>query len=73
MEDRKSENNSINQEENPSTIPVNNSAGNSNNNDTERGGGGRRQRTPFTDLSQEDADLALARTLQEQVPEIDFD
>lgn len=27
----------------------------------------RRQRTPFTDLSQVDADLALARTLQEQV------
>lgn len=67
MEDRKSENNSIiNQEENPSTIPVNNSADNGNNNDAQRGGGGRRQRTPFTDLSQEDADLALARTLQEQ-------
>lgn len=27
----------------------------------------RRQKTPFTDLSQVDADLALARTLQEQV------
>lgn len=27
----------------------------------------RRQRTPFTNLSQVDADLALARTLQEQV------
>lgn len=26
-----------------------------------------RRRTPFTDLSQVDADLALARTLQEQV------
>ncbi|KAL0300207.1 UNVERIFIED_CONTAM: E3 ubiquitin ligase BIG BROTHER-related [Sesamum angustifolium] len=30
------------------------------------GAGNRRQRTPFTDLSQVDADLALARTLQEQ-------
>lgn len=28
---------------------------------------GRQSRTPFTDLSQVDADLALARTLQEQV------
>lgn len=28
---------------------------------------GRQNRTPFTDLSQVDADLALARTLQEQV------
>lgn len=29
--------------------------------------GDRPQRTPFTELSQVDADLALARTLQEQV------
>lgn len=29
--------------------------------------GGASRRTPFTNLSQEDADLALARTLQEQV------
>lgn len=29
-------------------------------------------RTPFTNLSQVDADLALARTLQEQVPELSF-
>lgn len=34
-----------------------------NNNNNE----GRQNRTPFTDLSQVDADLALARTLQEQV------
>ncbi|XP_051148735.1 E3 ubiquitin ligase BIG BROTHER-related-like isoform X2 [Andrographis paniculata] len=44
---------------------------NNNNNNLQNGGGGdgganRRRRTPFTDLSQEDADLALARTLQEQ-------
>lgn len=34
--------------------------------DAAAAGGARRTRRPFTDLSQEDADLALARTLQEQ-------
>ncbi|KAK4479698.1 hypothetical protein RD792_015229 [Penstemon davidsonii] len=46
-------------EENPN---VNNNNNQSDGDDT----GNRRQRTPFTDLSQVDADLALARTLQEQ-------
>ncbi|KAL3824299.1 hypothetical protein ACJIZ3_020328 [Penstemon smallii] len=48
-------------EENPN-INNNNNNNQSDGDDT----GNRRQRTPFTDLSQVDADLALARTLQEQ-------
>ncbi|KAL3502279.1 hypothetical protein ACH5RR_036728 [Cinchona calisaya] len=73
MENNKSEtDNSINQEENPSSnnssiINSNNINDNNNgNNDGGAGGAGAQRRTPFTDLSQVDADLALARTLQEQ-------
>lgn len=39
---------------------------NNNNNNGTNNNGGRQNRTPFTELSQVDADLALARTLQEQ-------
>ena len=60
-------NNSEQQEENPNLS----SNGEQQEGDGEREGGGpQRQtsrRTPFTNLSQVDADLALARTLQEQV------
>lgn len=42
-------------------------AGESNSVPAENNNDGRQIRTPFTDLSQVDADLALARTLQEQV------
>lgn len=42
-------------------------AGESNSVPVENNNDGRQIRTPFTDLSQVDADLALARTLQEQV------
>lgn len=47
----------------------NTNTNNNNNNGTNNtyNNGGRQTRTPFTDLSQVDADLALARTLQEQV------
>lgn len=44
-------------QENPSNNAPNGGDGDAN----------RRRRTPFTNLSQVDADLALARTLQEQV------
>ncbi|KAJ6774873.1 E3 UBIQUITIN LIGASE BIG BROTHER-RELATED [Salix purpurea] len=62
-----SKNNNSEQEENPNLS----SNGEQQEGDGERegrGGGPQRQtsRTPFTNLSQEDADLALARTLQEQ-------
>lgn len=71
MENGKGDNNdSSNQEQNPNTNAMTNNNDNSNNNHEEgnaAGGGGSRRRTPFTDLSQVDADLALARTLQEQV------
>lgn len=58
----------IGAEENPSD---NNNNNNSNNNSSNPSNGddagNRNRRTPFTDLNQVDADLALARTLQEQV------
>lgn len=46
----------------PNDVAAMNEDNNNNNNNNE----GRQSRTPFTDLSQVDADLALARTLQEQ-------
>lgn len=67
MEEGKVNNNSIN-EENPSnndTAVVNADTNNDSANDGRGGAAGRRR--PFTDLSQVDADLVLARTLQEQV------
>lgn len=67
MEDGKLNNNSIN-EENPSNndMTVVTSDGNNDNSTNEGRGGAGGRRRPFTDLSQVDADLALARTLQEQ-------
>lgn len=67
MEEGKANNNSIS-EENPSNndaAVVNADANNDSPNDERGCAAGRRR--PFTDLSQVDADLALARTLQEQV------
>ncbi|CAI9096998.1 OLC1v1033283C1 [Oldenlandia corymbosa var. corymbosa] len=69
MENGKADNNNpANQGENPTNNTViNDISTNANNNDEGRAaGGGSRRRTPFTTLSQEEADLALARTLQEQ-------
>lgn len=68
MEEGKANNNNSVNEENPSNndmVDVNNGNNNDSTNEGRGGAGGRRR--PFTDLSQVDADLALARTLQEQV------
>ncbi|KAB5556623.1 hypothetical protein DKX38_007532 [Salix brachista] len=73
LDSGESKNNNSEQEENPNLS----SNGEQQEGDGERegrGGGPQRQtsRTPFTNLSQEDADLALARTLQEQVSFFSF-
>ncbi|KAJ6353533.1 hypothetical protein OIU76_002530, partial [Salix suchowensis] len=62
-----SKNNNSEQEENPN-LSYNGEQQEGDGEREGRGGGPQRQtsRTPFTNLSQEDADLALARTLQEQ-------